>query len=79
MDMKKWLDEHPGWRPPEPVPTQQQTDAKEKAEKQRQMSLSVPFDRRSEVSADARYIVRWLVVWFLVIPVCVGLLLYFLR
>jgi hypothetical protein len=35
-----------------------------------------PFDSRTEVSADAKYIVRNLVIWFLVVPIIVGVILW---
>jgi hypothetical protein len=35
-----------------------------------------PFDPRTQVSADAKYIVRNLVLWFLVLPAVLGALLW---
>ncbi len=35
-----------------------------------------PFDPRTQVSADAKYIVRNLVFWFLVVPTVLGLVLW---
>jgi hypothetical protein len=32
------------------------------------------FDPRAEVSADAKYIVKNLVLWFLVLPLLIGIL-----
>ncbi len=36
--------------------------------------MKYPFDRRTEVSADAKYIVKNLVLWFLVAPIVLGIL-----
>ena len=33
-----------------------------------------PFDPRTEVSADARYVVKYLVLWFFVLPIVLGIL-----
>jgi len=45
-------------------------------EERRAFQRSEPtFDPRSEVSADAKYIVRSLVLWFLALPAVVGLLI----
>jgi hypothetical protein len=35
-----------------------------------------PFDPRTEVSADAKYVVRNLVLWFLVFPPLLALLVW---
>jgi hypothetical protein len=40
--------------------------------------LDLRFDPRTEVSADAKYIVRWLVVWFLVVAPFVGAFIWLL-
>jgi hypothetical protein len=51
----------------------------EAEEKARAVAPVLSFDPRKEVSADARYIVRNLVIWFLLVPlaiVVVGGLIY---
>ena len=35
-----------------------------------------PFDPRTEVSADAKFIVKQLVLWFLVLPIVLGAILW---
>jgi hypothetical protein len=39
-------------------------------------SVVVPFDPRTQVSADAKYIVRNLVIWFLVVPIVLALVVW---
>jgi hypothetical protein len=34
------------------------------------------FDPRTDVSADARYVVRNLVLWFLVLPIALGIIIW---
>jgi hypothetical protein len=48
-------------------------------EEKRQESLADPFDKRSEVTADARYIVKHLWVIAVGIPVVVGVAIAFMR
>lgn len=37
------------------------------------------FDPRTEVSADAKYIVRNLLLWFLIVPLAVAVLIWVMR
>jgi hypothetical protein len=59
--VKEWLDERPG-------------AAAIEADEQR--AAAIHFNPRTEVSADAKYVVRNLVLWFLVLPALAGLLVW---
>ena len=62
--LKQWLNESPG-------------AAAIQAEEQRAAATPArPFDPRTEVSADAKYVVRNLVLWFLVLPTLLALLVW---
>jgi hypothetical protein len=63
--VKEWLNERPG------------TTAIE-ADEQRAAATaaSIPFNPRTEVSADAKHVVRNLVLWFLVLPALLSLLIW---
>jgi hypothetical protein len=69
ISIKQWLNESPGAAA---------IEAEEEAK--RVASPAAPFDPRTEVSADARFIVRqltWnLVLWFLVVPLLLGFILW---
>jgi hypothetical protein len=67
MSVKEWLNESPGAK----------LDEEENIRKM-QSNGSVaqnvmPFDPRTQVSADAKYIVSRLVIWFLIVPVVLGI------
>jgi hypothetical protein len=62
--IKAWLNERPGEKTAE-------------IEAQAAVELaSRPFDPRTQVSADAKYIVRRLVFWFLVVPLALALFVW---
>ena len=63
--VKEWLDERPG-------------AAAIEADEQRAAATAAatPFNPRTEVSADAKYVVRNLVLWFLVFPPLLALLVW---
>jgi hypothetical protein len=58
--------------------TEQQRELREK-EEIRAASAANPFDARSEVSADARHIVKHLWIIFVLLPVVLGILLVLLK
>lgn len=60
-NVRQWLNESPG-------------AAAIAAEERRVAAATTSFDPKTEVSADAKYIVRNLVLWFLVFPALLGLL-----
>lgn len=66
MSLKEWLNSSPGAR------LDEAEAARRAAEPERKIP---PFDPITQVSADAKYIVRNLVLWFLVLPIVLGLLL----
>lgn len=66
MSLKSWLNESPGAKLEEAEAARSADDSELEDE---------PFDPLTEVSADAKYIVRRLVLWFLVLPVLLGLLI----
>jgi hypothetical protein len=41
-----------------------------------QRAAAIPFNPRTEVSADAKYVVRNLVLWFFVLPALLGVLVW---
>ena len=62
--LKEWLNESSG-------------AAAIQADEQRAAATPAkPFDPRTEVSADAKYVVRNLVLWFLVLPPLLALLVW---
>ncbi len=63
--IKEWLNERPG-------------AAAIEADERRAAATAAatPFNPRTEVSADAKYVVRNLVLWFLVVPALIGLLVW---
>ncbi len=62
--LKEWMNESPG-------------AAAIQADEQRAAATPAkPFDPRTEVSADAKYVVRNLVLWFLVLPPLLALLVW---
>jgi hypothetical protein len=63
--LKEWLSERPG-------------AAAIEADEQRAAATaaSKAFNPRTEVSADAKYVVRNLVLWFLVLPALLSLLIW---
>ena len=65
MAVKEWLNERPG------------AAAIEAEEDAKRVALPAkPFDPRTEVSADARFIVTRLVFWLLGVPLLVAGLIY---
>lgn len=68
MSVKAWLNETT-----EGQRLQQAEDARRAAEPQ---PKAAPFDPITQVSADAKYIVKHLVLWFLVLPVVLGVLVW---
>jgi hypothetical protein len=67
VSLKEWLNERPGAKLDEAESEQRA------AERERPPA---PFDPRTQVSADAKYIVKNLVLWFLVLPALLGLILW---
>jgi hypothetical protein len=63
--LKDWLNERPGVAA---------VEAEDRARRER-LATAV-FDPRKEVSADAKYIVKNLVLWFLVLPALLALLIW---
>ena len=63
--VKDWLNERPGAAA---IEADEQHAAAPAA--------STPFNPRTEVSADAKYIVRNFVLWFLVLPALLSLLIW---
>jgi hypothetical protein len=51
-------------------------DVNEERAEPEEARRAMPFDPRLEVSADAKYIVRRLVIWFLLVPVGIGIFLW---
>ena len=66
MTLKSWLNEAPGAAAIE----------REEATRLQTGAAVTPFDPRTEVSADAKYIVRLLVIWFLIVPTVLGAVLW---
>jgi len=68
MSLKEWLNERPGAK----------LDDEEAALLAAGPSPAdvAPFDPLTHVSADAKYIVRNLVIWFLVVPIVLGIILW---
>jgi hypothetical protein len=67
MTFKEWLNDSPGARLDEAEAARRASEPERKI---------LPFDPITQVSADAKYIVRKLVLWFLVLPIILGLLLW---
>ena len=67
MSLKEWLNESPG------AILDEAEASRRAAEPERKV---VTFDPITQVSADAKYIVRNLVLWFLVFPIILGLVLW---
>jgi len=69
MSLKTWLDARP-WAA---------IEAEEREERERRATVNLKlFDPRIDVSADAHYIVRNLVIWFLVVPIGFGIIVWVL-
>ena len=66
MTLKSWLNEAPGAAAIE----------REEATRSQTEAAVTRFDPRTEVSADAKYIVRLLVIWFLIVPTVLGAVLW---
>jgi hypothetical protein len=67
MTLKEWLNESSGAKLDEAEAARRATVPQ---------PIVTPFDPLTQVSADAKYIVRSLVLWFLVLPAVLGLLLW---
>ena len=67
MSLKEWLNERPGAKLDEAESVQHAAESER---------LPASFDPHTQVSADAKYIVKNLVLWFLVLPALVGLILW---
>jgi hypothetical protein len=61
---REWLNERPG------------AAAIEADDRAVATVAAMPFNPKTEVSADAKYVVRRLVLWFLVLPAMLGLLVW---
>jgi len=67
MTIREWLKESPGAKLDDAEAARRAAEPK---------SDPLPFDPLTQVSADAKYIVRRLVLWFLLLPAVIGLILW---
>lgn len=63
--VKEWLNERPGAKLDE-----------EEAARGDAMPVALPFDPRTEVSADAKYLLRNLIIWFVALPAALGIVIW---
>jgi hypothetical protein len=70
MTIRTWLDSLD-----EPKTTARDVTTQEAPSSDVRITLR-EFDPLTQVSADARYIVRNLVIWFLVVPIVLGLIIW---
>jgi hypothetical protein len=84
MSVRTWLNNRPGARLIEAeeartrVAQENLTLAEQVMATRENLANQRPFDPRVDVSVDARYIVKQLVLWFVVLPPLLALLIYVL-
>jgi hypothetical protein len=69
--LKQWMDA----RPPAAVEAEEREEQRLRATQTEEIE-SKPFNPRTEISADARYLLRNLVLWFLALPVGLAIVLW---
>jgi hypothetical protein len=74
MSVKEWMKDRQGPQQPGALKWEQPDNEEKRAVLE--PDVRAPFDRRTEVSADAKYIVRKLVLWLLVLPTVLGLIVW---
>ena len=73
MSTKEWLNERPGLKWEEEEAARKGFIATKPIQESEE---DEPFNPFTDVSADAKYIVHRLIVWFFIVPLLLGILLW---